>query len=192
MVYNCNSFPKFSPTVSFTLSWCWGTMTFMIIQFIEWPSVVAKWKTLTMQHLFFLQLFLSLLCFCLSFPLTSFLVVDMIPYIILGICSTSINANLMFCCWPSFLWPFFLWTGNPSLHSRSRDHNSLEIAEDKSFHCMTDADARQWPSSFTMWTWFISYIQCGTLFYAAWNLSCPNLKSKSMFKGFKKNSNDVS
>ena len=99
-----------APTSPFALSWCWGTMTFMIILSIEWPSVIAKWKVFAMRHLFFPWLFLSLLCFCLLFPLTSFLVMDTIPYIIVGTCSMSIHANLMFCCCqPSFLPPFFTY-----------------------------------------------------------------------------------
>ena len=112
---------KIPPTTSpFALLWCWGTMMFMIILSIEWPSVIAKWKVFAMQHLFFPQLFLLLLYFCLLFPLTSFLVTDMIPYVIVGtcsmrihanlMCSMSIHVNLMFCCcWASFLPPFFTY-----------------------------------------------------------------------------------
>ena len=99
-----------SPTNPFALLWCWGTMMFMIILSIERPSVIAKWKVFAMWHLFFPWLFLLLLCFCLLSPSTSFLVMDTIPYVILGTCSTSIHVNLMFCCcWPSFLPPFFTY-----------------------------------------------------------------------------------
>ena len=49
--------------------------------------------------------------------------------------------------WSSFLPPFFTYR-KPITPFRSRGHNNLGIAEDKSFHCTKDVDARQRPSSF--------------------------------------------
>ena len=135
-----------------------GSIWLIVLLVVRWDHKGG----LTMRKLTAKQLFRSLLISVNTFLHT-------LDNLIVGTCSTSIHANLMFCCWPSFLWPFFLWTGNPSLHSRSRGHNSHEIAEDKSFHCMKVVNARQWPSSFyMMWTRYIPYVQCGTLFYAAW------------------------
>ena len=140
-------------------------MTFMITLSIEWPSVVAKWKALMMCRLFFPWLFTFVVMLLLLVSFNKF----------------SCHGHNSLCnCWYmlyehkckldvlllTIIFAAILFTDRkPITPFKDQSHNSLEINEDKSFHCMKDVNARQWPSSFfMMWTWFISYIQCGTLF----------------------------
>ena len=115
-----------------------------------------------MWHLFFPQLFLSLLCFCLLFPSTSFLVMDMIPYVIFGICSTSIYANFMFCCCDHHFCYHSLCTGNPSLHSGAEVIILLGLLKTSLFIVQKMWMQDNGRHHFMMWTRFISYVHHGT------------------------------
>jgi hypothetical protein len=50
------------PTMPFALSWCWGTMAFLMVQPTERPSAIDQMEGSSMRHCFVLVVVPSLLC----------------------------------------------------------------------------------------------------------------------------------
>ena len=112
-------------------------------------------------------------CECKIRSSTSFLVVDTIPYVIAGTCSTSMNANLSFLLLNLIFAAILLCTGIPSLLFWRRAHNSQEYTRDKTFHCgamwIQEFVASRFPSWFEVWLWFLLYCMKWYISTIAWN-----------------------
>jgi len=120
---------------------------------------------ITMQHHSVLVVVPSLLC-CKAVNARhdrrqvffGFLVVDTIPYVITGTCSTEHNVGLIFCCWCLFHLPFFSPLENH--HSIYGDEIATVMESLWCCFCVVKGCTSKWKPNFVLvddkiWQWFL-------------------------------------
>ena len=118
-----------------------------------------------MQHCFVLVVVPSLLC-CKAVNAKhdrrqvffGFLVVDTIPYVITGTCSTEHNVGLIFCCWCLFHLPFFSPLENH--HSLYGDEIATVMESMWCYFSVVKGCTSKWKPNFVLvddkiWQWFL-------------------------------------